>query len=71
MLSALRGNHVASHAEYFVGHAIFAATHDVYLGLAIAGVAALVAVLVTPQYFPLLEQQNHVVVDSGAEGGQH
>ena len=71
VLGALRGNHVTSQAEHFLRHAIFAATHDVYLGLTVAAMAALVAVLMTPRHFPSADDPDHVVVHRALDAGHH
>lgn len=55
VIDALHGQHVHGHAEAYLRHAMYVATHHVYLGVLVVAVLVLAAVLLTPRHFPLVD----------------
>ncbi|HET7313903.1 MDR family MFS transporter [Salinisphaera sp.] len=51
VMTALHGTHIGGAAASYLRHAIFAATHHLYIGLVIVAVATLLAVLCIPRGF--------------------
>jgi EmrB/QacA subfamily drug resistance transporter len=56
VIGALHGRQLGAEAEEYLRHAMYTATHHVYVVLAIVALAALVVVLLTPRHFPATEE---------------
>ncbi|MGH8126750.1 MAG: MDR family MFS transporter [Gammaproteobacteria bacterium] len=58
VIHVLHGHQLASATEHYLRHAIYAATHHIYLGLAIGAVLILLVVLATPRVFHAAKERD-------------
>ena len=55
VIGALHGRNLSTAAEVYLRHAIYVATHDVYIGLAVVTIITVLLVSLTPRHFPSAE----------------
>ncbi len=55
VVTALQGSQLGASARDFLRHAIYTATHHIYVGIAIFAVLTLAVVLIAPRHFPLVD----------------
>src|SRR5699024_5306456 len=58
VVDVLQANNSSSDVHFYLREVFFDATHQVYFGLAIAGVVTLIILLLTPSTFPILDEKN-------------
>lgn len=58
VVDVLQANNSSSDVHFYLREVFFDATHQVYFGLAIAGVVTLIILLLTPATFPILDEKN-------------
>ena len=56
VIGALHGHQLKDAADQYLRHAMFTATHQVYLGMAVVALVVLVVVLFTPRQFPVAQE---------------
>ncbi|MDN5925443.1 MAG: MFS transporter, partial [Xanthomonadales bacterium] len=56
VISALHGGSMHGRAEYYLRHAMYSATHHVYIGVLIVALLSLLVVLLTPRHFPQADE---------------
>ena len=59
VIDALHGHQLQETADQYLRHAMFTATHDVFLGMAVVTLVVLVVVLFTPRQFPVAQESAH------------
>lgn len=58
VVDVLQANNASSDVHFYLRQVFFEATHQVYLGLAIAGIITLIILLFTPAKFPVLAEKD-------------
>lgn len=61
VVDVLQANNSTSDVHFYLREVFFEATHQVYYGLAIAGIVTLFILLLTPANFPILDEKNKPV----------
>src|SRR5699024_11763537 len=59
VVSALNNPHLGASASAFLRHAIYVATHHIYMGILVFAVLTLVVTIAAPRHFPLVHDDRN------------